>query len=308
MAPNHSIFLSYSSKNEAIVRRFLSAAVEVGIECWFAPDEIKQGEYGEKITQNIKASEAFVIFCSSFSVGNRKKKIPHSPHCLRELKLAEKYGKNIIAFSLDDTLPRSYESEGFEYHLTENYNWIDIASLIETGGYNRIVKELNRLLKEGRLSNESVSGGLEKVRLEKAREHIKEGRFSQARRRLSQGGLRDESSSMTDLLRIVCDIAEKGIARLSKKEVDRFFEELFERAGGSHSAMASYILACLVEDYYGATSTVMPREKRQVRKRIDEAGQRGKLSYDDLVVLRGVPRSYLRFNASWLARRGGSRG
>lgn len=295
------MFISYSSKDEGLVRRFLASMKAKGFKCWFAPDEIKEGEYGGKIIRSIKSAGTFLIFCSSSSVGNKKENITHSAHCLRELKIAEKNQKSVIALSLDDTLPCNNESEHFEYHLTSNYNWIDIRQWAAIEAYEDFGTELVRLAEVGLFSSENVDRASSAALISKAKTYMGDGSWSIAKNCLGENFNSSDVSSLADLLRIACRISMKGITRLSKQEADALCEELLSRLEGPHAAMASYILLCLLEDYYSETRTVTPRNKAEMIKAISQVKEWGKLSYADLKALRGIPKNYVRFNSSWFA-------
>jgi hypothetical protein len=302
MMRKHKVFISYSSKDEGIVRQFIIAIQNKGIKCWFAPDEIKHGEYGDKIIRSIRSAGTFLIFCSSFSVGNRKNNIAHSAHCLRELKIAEKNQKSVIALSLDEALPSNNESEGFEYHLTSNYNWIDIRQWVAIEAYEGFANELIKLIESGILDNKDVDKASTTALISRAMNYMKEGRWSVAKKCLRGNFNSPNVASLAHLLSIACGISEKGIARLSKEEADAFFEQLSIKLEGPYKAMASYILLCLLEDYYRETSTVTPRNAGELQKAIAQIQQREKLKYGDLKAFHGVPRNYVKFNSTWFSK------
>jgi hypothetical protein len=91
-----SVFVSYSSVDEAVVRNDVQWLEEEGIKVWFFQRGIKAGHqnYGEAIVGNLK-NAAVVLFYLSVSSND-------SDPCAHEAKIAWEENKRIIPIKVDD--------------------------------------------------------------------------------------------------------------------------------------------------------------------------------------------------------------
>ena len=297
MHKKSDVFLSYSSADVDCVRSVRAALETMGRSCWFAPDAITHGEFGERILQAIEDAAVLVLFCSAHSIGNTKRAIEHSKHCLRELKAAEQYGKSVFALAIDDTLENVAESRDFKYHLRFQYNWIDIRPWLEGAGYDRVAAIVSRTM-DGEKSALEVQKRLESELIEEAKRLMRHKRWDRALEVLSQE--HQFKGELTPLLRIACFISSRGVGRLSKEEADAVVEETLPFLSGSKSSFAAYILNCLLEDYYKASKTHCPISQQDFNFMFRQGNERGRLKWKDLKLLEGIPRDPVKFNTHWI--------
>ena len=91
------VFISYSSKNQAIADKVVEAARKNGISCWIATTSIEAGSYAKQIIQGIREAKIFVVIVSAEAI--------ESPHVKNELDFATsriKDGLVIMPFKIDD--------------------------------------------------------------------------------------------------------------------------------------------------------------------------------------------------------------
>lgn len=90
------VFISYSSRNQAIADMLVKTAKDNGISCWIASKSIEAGSYAKQIVQGIRESKIFVVIVSEDSIA--------SPHVKNELDIATsriKDGLIIMPFKID---------------------------------------------------------------------------------------------------------------------------------------------------------------------------------------------------------------
>lgn len=65
----YSCFISYSTKNEAFVRRLHADLRDKGVRCWFAPEDLKIGDkFPQRIDEAIRIHDKLLIVLSSESI------------------------------------------------------------------------------------------------------------------------------------------------------------------------------------------------------------------------------------------------
>ena len=112
-AAAYDVFLSYSSKNQAVTNALCHFLEERKIRCWMAPRNILPGkEYGDVINQAIDTATIFVLVYSNDSL--------NSKWVRKETNLAVSAGKTIIPFRIDDC-----PLEGSMKTYLNDVHWID---------------------------------------------------------------------------------------------------------------------------------------------------------------------------------------
>jgi hypothetical protein len=115
--PGRDIFLSYSARDDAIVRLALEKLEAAGLRCWFAPRDIPPGEfYAGQIIQALRESRFVLLF---FSVHSNA-----SEQVVREINFAVSQRLPMLVARLDQT-PLSND---FEYLIRIN-QWLDLTHL-----------------------------------------------------------------------------------------------------------------------------------------------------------------------------------
>ena len=106
------IFISHSSKDKEIADKLCEAMEAKGLKCWIAPRDIVPGsEWAVSISEAISDISAMVVIYSENSASSTQ--VP------KELGLADKRGKFIVPYKIDDM-----ELTGaFDYYLAGSH-WI----------------------------------------------------------------------------------------------------------------------------------------------------------------------------------------
>jgi len=104
------VFISYSTEGDyEIAQKMCNLLTEKGIDSWFAPNDIKHGDYASKIVEGIERCTHFICIVSKYSL--------NSSHVLNEIDLAFQHvreGVEILPFRLDDDELNS----SFKYYLS----------------------------------------------------------------------------------------------------------------------------------------------------------------------------------------------
>lgn len=133
-SPGHSVFISYSSTDEAIARAVLAALEGEGVRCWIASRDITPGiQYAEALVDAIDASRVFVLVFSSAAA--------RSPQVLREVDRACGKGLTIVTFRVDDT-PMSKK---WEFYLATQ-QWLNAFPLPFDAYLDQLADSVRRLL------------------------------------------------------------------------------------------------------------------------------------------------------------------
>lgn len=128
----YDVFISYSRKDSAIVKRFADELHKAGYRCWLDVDGVETGdEFKSKIVTAIKESELFLFFSSQAS--NR------SPWTVKEVNVAVSLKKTTIPIKLDATVYNDsllFDLAGLDFIRCEGSNDMDeaIAKLIRSLG------------------------------------------------------------------------------------------------------------------------------------------------------------------------------
>ena len=119
--PGRDIFLSYSAKDDPIVRLALEKLEAAGHRCWFAPRDIPPGEfYAGQIIQALRESRFVLLF---FSIHSNT-----SEQVVREINFAVSQRLPMLVVRLDQTVL----SNDFEYLIRIN-QWFDVTRLSSDG-------------------------------------------------------------------------------------------------------------------------------------------------------------------------------
>ena len=111
------IFLSYSTKDDAVARLACERLEQAGYSCWFAPRDIPAGEfYAGQIIQALRESRFVLLFFSQHSNA--------SEQVVREINFAVSQRLPMLVVRLDPT-PLNND---FEYLIRIN-QWLDVSHL-----------------------------------------------------------------------------------------------------------------------------------------------------------------------------------
>jgi serine/threonine protein kinase len=129
--PGRDIFLSYSARDDAIVRLAFEKLEATGLRCWFAPRDVPPGEfYAGQIIQALRESRFVLLF---FSVHSNA-----SEQVVREINFAVSQRLPMLVVRLDQTSL----SDDFEYLIRIN-QWLDLTHL--SSDAERVVQVVARI-------------------------------------------------------------------------------------------------------------------------------------------------------------------
>lgn len=104
--PEKAIFISHSSKDYEIAKRFCDVFEENGLGCWIAPRDIPYGaEWAETIVRGIRASSIMLVLITEHSVASK--------HVIREIHSAVRNAVRVLYVRLDS----APLSDGLAYYL-----------------------------------------------------------------------------------------------------------------------------------------------------------------------------------------------
>jgi hypothetical protein len=109
------VFISHSHNDAGAADLILRALEKRGVKCWIAPRDVTAGgSYAESILNAIETASCFVLIYSNNS--------NLSPHVVREVERALKFGVNIIPVRFDQSAP----SKSLDY-LLATVHWLSIS-------------------------------------------------------------------------------------------------------------------------------------------------------------------------------------
>lgn len=131
----HDVFISHSSEDKAIADAVCAALESAKIRCWIASRDIIGGEnWPNSIKEAIFSSRVVVLIFSS--------KSDKSKHVFNEVSLADKEGKRIIPFKIEDIRPTG----DLEYYLNR-IQWIDAMDPPKESEIQKLVETVNKFIK-----------------------------------------------------------------------------------------------------------------------------------------------------------------
>jgi CheY-like chemotaxis protein len=130
----HTVFLSYSTKDKAIVLKIKNYLEKNGISCWLDTYDILPSQcFADKIVAGIKKSKVLILVLSSASI--------ESEYVINEVVLAYKYKLPILPVKIEKVTV----SGALEFHLVRVNHFDAIEGPIE-GHLFRLTQTLRKLL------------------------------------------------------------------------------------------------------------------------------------------------------------------
>lgn len=109
----HDVFISYSNKDENVVRAVSNALETKKIRCWYASRDIPAGaNWPTSIVNAIQEAQVLLLIFTDYSNSSK--------HVSREVNIAISDGKPVIPFKLTPNGP----TDGMKYYL-ESVHWLD---------------------------------------------------------------------------------------------------------------------------------------------------------------------------------------
>jgi TolB-like protein/cytochrome c-type biogenesis protein CcmH/NrfG len=131
------VFISHSSKDNAIADAVCHQLESADIPCWMAPRDIEFGsDWTEAIMRGISSCRVFVLVFSENANG--------SGHVRREVAKAFSLGLHVIPFRIEDTLPQSSLS-----YFLETVHWLDAVTQPLEKHLTSLTERIKKLLASG---------------------------------------------------------------------------------------------------------------------------------------------------------------
>lgn len=131
------VFISHSSKDNAVADAVCHQLESADIPCWMAPRNIEYGsDWTEAIMRGITACRVFVLVFSEHANG--------SGHVRREVAKAFSLGLQVIPFRIEDTLPQSSLS-----YFLETVHWLDAVTPPLEKHLTSLTDRVKRMLANG---------------------------------------------------------------------------------------------------------------------------------------------------------------
>jgi uncharacterized protein YjbI with pentapeptide repeats len=146
----YSCYISYSSKDEAFVRKLYEDLQTAGVKCWFAPEDIKAGKkIYEQIDDAIRTNDKLILVLSENSISSSK-----VAHEIKRARIREKeLGKQMLFpislieweslkdWELFDTdLGIDLATMLRAYHIPTFLNWKDPTNYQKS--FSRLLKDI----------------------------------------------------------------------------------------------------------------------------------------------------------------------
>ena len=128
----HSVFISYSSKNEAIADMIRKGLEEAGIPCWFAPRDIRSVSWADAIMNALKKVDVFVLVMTKDSLESREVE--------KEVARATDICEFILPFRVDN----SEINDTMQYHLGP-FQWMDATNPPLEQRVQELISRIRRL-------------------------------------------------------------------------------------------------------------------------------------------------------------------
>ena len=141
----HDVFISYSRKDEELVKKIRAALTQANISYWIDKEEIKRGtSYAKAISQAVYNSKILLFIWSEHS--------NNSENTANEISLALEFEKNIVPFKISKKLGPS----DMTYHLLK-LDRID-ACPFESHHIQELVASIAQCLGRGLTPSSTTSG------------------------------------------------------------------------------------------------------------------------------------------------------
>ena len=114
----HDCVISYSSRDEGIARRIQDDLVHIGVQSWFAPEDLRAGDrIHQVIADQIRIRDKLVVVISEHSVNSRwvRREVEQAMH-----QEDETGAKILVPVSLDTAASRSTEAWAREIHRSRH--------------------------------------------------------------------------------------------------------------------------------------------------------------------------------------------
>ncbi len=131
-----NIFISHSTLDKGLADYLCNAFEERGLSCWIAPRDIVPGaEWAVSITNAIAQADVLFVLYSKNSV--------KSTQVTKEIGIADRKGKYILPYKIDDTEPEG----AFDYYLT-GCQWVVVDPTLGDYKIDELCEIIHNIIKE----------------------------------------------------------------------------------------------------------------------------------------------------------------
>lgn len=131
-----NVFISHSTIDKGLADYLCNAFEERGLSCWIAPRDIVPGaEWAVSITNAIAEADVLFVLYSKNSV--------KSTQVTKEIGIADRKGKYILPYKIDDTEPEG----AFDYYLT-GCQWVVVDPALGDYKIDELCEIIHTIIKE----------------------------------------------------------------------------------------------------------------------------------------------------------------
>ena len=244
------IFISYSSKDENLVKQVVEVFKLNDISYWFAPEQLVGKKHDEEIVPAIKNCKIFLIFLSENS--RPREGFATSEWVRDELLTAREYKSFIQPVKLDQTV--DHETNNLMFKGLPNY--LDMT----VGNFSSallILKELiiNLLTDDNYKSKENhlLSFFESKVTfiIKEIETHLQNGYHELAERSLkSNSFVYDYDPEYSRLLEVIIKLSFKPVKDMNYNVIENFVQVLHSLRSSKYENIVYYLEAMIVKSYF----------------------------------------------------------
>lgn len=141
----HSLFISYSSKDEIVAHRLHADLQDLGVRCWFAPEDLKIGtKLRQRIDEAIHLQDKLLLLLSEHSIASTW--VEHEVEAALEKEDREQR-EVLFPIRLDDAVMQTSQAWAATLRRTRHIG--DFTDWTEPQAYQRAFDRLLRDLKQG---------------------------------------------------------------------------------------------------------------------------------------------------------------
>lgn len=297
---NIDIFVSYTTRDELIVRNTLEILAKSKISYWFAPNDICAGEkHTEVIIPAIKNCKLFIVFLSKYSRPYGENNNDISEWVKDEISVARDYKKHIIPIKLDSTVDKPTSDLLF----ARLGNYIDFDSTSFELGTKKLEKRIKYLLEDDNYLKKEINyidKESELNLLDDIANLIKANSIASAEETLKNNhNLRNTNQKHYKLYETIILMSKKFLKDLNAYDIDLIIENIKFLKTTDFLHYALYLEALLVEYYFNFNC--IRNSKTQNLNLIRELAQRNKkLSVSDFKLLQSIQTLNNKIKLEWM--------
>jgi DNA-directed RNA polymerase delta subunit len=143
-AETYSCFISYSSRNQAFAERLHADLENRGVECWFAPEDLKIGQQiREGIDESIRKHDRMLLVLSEMSV--KSQWVQQEVETALEIEREQQGRQVLFPIQLDDSVMQ--QSTGWPAMIKNTRHIGDFQNWKDPDAYQKALDKLMRDLK-----------------------------------------------------------------------------------------------------------------------------------------------------------------